>query len=112
MSLLRVECFSVSIDGYGAGPRQSLEQPLGEGGEALHEWMFADKGAQGVDSGFVARGFANVGAWILGRNMFGPVRGSGEALLADIDLPALAWRVSEHVAGDNATHGVLKKGAV
>jgi dihydrofolate reductase len=85
MSKLRVHSFSVSIDGYGAGPNQSFENPLGVGGVALHEWVFATRtfrqmfgdggGATGVDDDFAARGFAHVGAWILGRNMFGPVRG-------------------------------------
>jgi dihydrofolate reductase len=86
MSKLRVHSFSVSIDGYGAGPNQSLENPLGVGGPALHEWAFATRtfqrifgnegGATGVDDDFAARGFSNVGAWILGRNMFGPIRGA------------------------------------
>jgi dihydrofolate reductase len=87
MSKLRVHAFSVSIDGYGAGPSQSLDQPLGVGGMALHEWVFATRtfqamhgeggahGATGVDDDFAARGFENIGGWILGRNMFGPVRG-------------------------------------
>ena len=85
MSKLRVQCFTVSLDGYGAGARQSLEAPLGAGGSGLHEWMFATRtarrmfgqegGETGVDDDFVVRGFENVGAWILGRNMFGPVRG-------------------------------------
>jgi dihydrofolate reductase len=83
MSKLRVNCFSVSLDGYGAGPDQSLDNPLGVGGEALHEWVFPTRtfrmmsgqdGDTGTDDDFAARGFANVGAWILGRNMFGPVR--------------------------------------
>jgi dihydrofolate reductase len=82
---LRVCSFSISLDGYGAGPAQSVEHPLGVGGKALHQWAFATKtfrtmfgqegGSTGVDDGFAARGFENVGAWILGRNMFGPVRG-------------------------------------
>jgi dihydrofolate reductase len=85
MSKLRVSCFSVSLDGYGAGPDQSLDNPLGVGGEALHEWVFPTRtframsgqgGETGIDDDFAARGFANVGAWILGRNMFGPVRGA------------------------------------
>jgi dihydrofolate reductase len=86
MSKLRVACFSISLDGFGAGPGQSLEQPLGAGGEGLHGWawptrtfqrMFGNQdGATGVDDDFAARGFANVGAWILGRNMFGPIRGA------------------------------------
>lgn len=85
MSKLRVNSFSISIDGYGAGPNQSLENPLGVGGESLHEWLVATRtfqqmhgnegGATGVDDEFAARGFNNIGAWILGRNMFGPVRG-------------------------------------
>jgi dihydrofolate reductase len=85
MPKLRVQSFSVSLDGYGAGPNQDLENPLGVGGAALHEWAFAtrtfrqmfgrDGGTSGIDDAFAARGFANVGAWILGRNMFGPIRG-------------------------------------
>jgi dihydrofolate reductase len=85
MSRLRVQSFSISLDGYGAGPDQSLDQPLGVGGLALHEWFFPTRtfqrmhgngdGTSGIDDDFAARGFANVGAWILGRNMFGPVRG-------------------------------------
>jgi len=85
LSKLKVSAFSVSIDGYGAGPDQSLQNPLGVGGEALHEWAFPTQtfqrmfgnasGSTGVDEDFAARSFANVGAWILGRNMFGPVRG-------------------------------------
>jgi len=82
---VRVNSFSISIDGYGAGPSQDLENPLGVGGATLHEWAFATRtfhqmfgeegGAVGTDDDFVARGFVNVGAWIIGRNMFGPVRG-------------------------------------
>jgi dihydrofolate reductase len=85
MSRLRVESFSLSIDGFGAGPDQSLEHPLGVGGHALHEWALPtatfqrmlgnEGGTTGIDNDFAARGFHNVGAWILGRNMFGPVRG-------------------------------------
>ncbi len=85
MPKLRVHCFAISLDGYGAGPGQSLENPLGRGGMALHEWAFATRtfrqmfgqegGATGVDDDLAKRGFANIGAWILGRNMFGPVRG-------------------------------------
>lgn len=86
MPKLRVHAFTLSIDGYGAGPNQSLDNPLGVGGFALHEWMFATRtarrlfgregGESGVDDDFTARGFENIGAWILGRNMFGPVRGA------------------------------------
>ena len=85
MSRLRVESFTVSVDGFGAGPDQSLETPLGVGGEGLHGWLVKtrtfqkmcgkDGGTTGPDDEFAARGFRNVGAWILGRNMFGPVRG-------------------------------------
>ena len=85
MAKLRVHCFAISLDGYGAGPEQSLGNPLGVGGVALHEWAFAtrtfrrmfgsDGGTTGIDDDFAARGFDNVGAWIMGRNMFGPVRG-------------------------------------
>jgi dihydrofolate reductase len=85
MPKLRVHCFAISLDGYGAGPDQSLENPLGIGGLALHEWFFPtrtfqkmigrDGGETGIDDQFAARGFDNVGACILGRNMFGPVRG-------------------------------------
>jgi len=85
MSKLRVNNFSISLDGYGAGPDQSPEAPLGIGGEALHDWFVPTRtfrqahgqagGATGADDDFAARAFANVGAWIIGRNMFGPVRG-------------------------------------
>ncbi len=215
MSRLRVNCFSISIDGYGAGPNQSVENPLGVGGMGLHQWAFAtrtfqqmfgsDGGMTGVDDSFAARGAADLGAWILGRNMFGPVRGpwpddrwkgwwgnnppyhvpvfvltqharapipmeggttfhfvtdgihtalarareaaqgrdvrlgggvatvrqylraglvdelhlafaptllgSGEALYTGIDLPALGYQCTEHVATPNATHVVLTKRA-
>jgi dihydrofolate reductase len=87
MSRLRVESFTISLDGFGAGPNQSLNNPLGVGGTSLHGWAIATRTFQrkvfggeggettGVDEEFAARGFRNVGAWILGRNMFGPVRG-------------------------------------
>src|ERR1700683_775359 len=86
MSNLCVYSFSISIDGYGAGPHQSRDNPLGVGGMALHQWAFATRtfcethgregGTTGIDDDFARRGFENIGAWILGRNMFGPVRGS------------------------------------
>lgn len=86
MTKLRVHSFSISIDGYGAGPHQDLDNPLGVGGATLHEWVFATRtfqklfgseaGATGVDDDFAARGFSNIGAWIIGRNMFGPIRGA------------------------------------
>jgi dihydrofolate reductase len=91
MSKLRVHSFAISLDGYGSGPNQSRDNPMGVGGMALHEWALATRtfrqmhgdlvpgltgeGAAGVDDDFMARGFANIGAWIIGRNMFGPVRG-------------------------------------
>lgn len=85
MTRVRVESFSISLDGYGAGPDQSVEHPLGVGGEALHEWVVStgswrrshgmEGGAGGIDDEFAARATANIGAWILGRNMFGPIRG-------------------------------------
>ena len=85
MSKLRVHCFSISLDGYGAGPGQGLDNPLGKGGEHLHEWMIPTRsfqamhgeggGVTGLDNDFTERGFENIGAWIMGRNMFGPVRG-------------------------------------
>ena len=84
--MLRVESLTLSLDGYGAGPDQDVDNPLGVGGAALHGWAFntrtfqrelfgSDGGEPGIDDDFAARGFRNVGAWILGRNMFGPVRG-------------------------------------
>ena len=213
MSKLRVHTFALSLDGYGAGPDQSLDHPLGRGGGGLHAWFLptrtfrrmtgAGDGTTGVDDDFAARGFDNVGAWILGRNMFGPVRGpwpdeswrgwwgetppyhvpvfvlthharpplemdggtvfhfvtggieealarardaaggrdvrlgggaatirqylraglvdemhvaiapillgGGEALFAGLDLPALGYRVSEHVAAEAATHVVIAR---
>jgi dihydrofolate reductase len=78
MPKLRVNCFSISLDGYGAGPRQDLDNPLGAGGVALHEWVFPTtmfKAMQG-DNDFAERGMSGLGAWILGRNMFSPYRGS------------------------------------
>lgn len=83
--VIRVESFTVSVDGFGAGPDQSLENPLGVGGQDLHQWFIPTRtfqrthgkgdGITGVNDDFAARGFENLGAWILGRNMFGPVRG-------------------------------------
>ncbi len=87
MSKLRVESFTISLDGFGAGPNQDINHPLGVGGASLHGWALptrtfqqklfgSDSGETGVDDEFAARGFQNIGAWILGRNMFGPVRGA------------------------------------
>lgn len=85
MPELRVESFTISLDGYGAGPDQSLATPLGKGGEDLHRWLLPTKtfarvigkesGTTGVDDDIAARGFENVGAWIMGRNMFTHSRG-------------------------------------
>lgn len=87
MQKVRVESFAISIDGFGAGPNQNLENPLGVGGEGLHQWFFPTKtfqqnvlgksdGTTGIDNEFAENGFKNIGAWILGRNMFSPYRGS------------------------------------
>ena len=85
MTKVRVNAFGVSLDGYGAGRDQDLKNPLGVGGETLHKWFYPTrtfqamygngKGTTGVDEDFAARSMANLGAWILGRNMFGPIRG-------------------------------------
>ena len=86
MSKLSVRSFTISLDGYGAGPDQTPQNPLGVGGEDLHRWMVTTRtfqkmlygregGSTGVDDDFTARGFENVGAWIMGRNMFAPSRG-------------------------------------
>jgi len=93
MSKLRVHNFTVSLDGYGAGPDQTLENPLGVGGEDLHHWMFktawgtemsgGQGGETGVDNDIAARFGDGIGAWIMGRNMFGPIRG---------EWPDEAWR--------------------
>jgi dihydrofolate reductase len=86
MTRFRVNAFGISADGFGAGADQSIDNPMGVGGLAMHGWAFETKtframhggegGSTGVDEEFAARSFENVGAWILGRNMFGPVRGS------------------------------------
>jgi dihydrofolate reductase len=88
MSKLRVSCFGISIDGYGAGSNQDLKNPLGIGGLNVHKWHMTTRtfqnlhgdgsveGTTGVDDDFEARGFQNIGAWIIGRNMFGPIRGA------------------------------------
>ena len=85
MSKVRVHNFAMSLDGYAAGTDQSVDNPLGVGGERLHEWMFAtrmwhqmvgeDGGDKGLDNDFAVRGDVGVGATIMGRNMFGPIRG-------------------------------------
>jgi dihydrofolate reductase len=93
MTRLRVNCFTVSLDGYGAGPGQGVENPLGVGGDQLHRWFIPTRtfqamiggksGTDGVDEDFARRGMENLGAWIMGRNMFGPIRG---------DWPDETWR--------------------
>ena len=85
MSRVRVHSFTISLDGYGAGPDQTRDEPLGKNGESLHDWLIPTRtfqkmsnksgGTTGPDDDFAARGFENLGAWIMGRNMFGPVRG-------------------------------------
>ena len=85
MGKVKIQSFGVSMDGFGAGPNQSLDNPLGLGGTQVHEWFFptqtfqqmhgGEGGTSGIDDDFARRGFDNVGAWIMGRNMFGPVRG-------------------------------------
>jgi len=94
VSKLRVNAFTLSLDGYGAGPDQNLQNPLGVGGENLHKWMIGtrtfrkmvvgqDGGTTDINDEFATRSFENVGAWILGRNMFGPIRG---------DWPDDSWK--------------------
>jgi dihydrofolate reductase len=85
MSKVKVACFSISLDGFGAGIKQDRTEPLGVGGEELHNWIFptkifrelgrSDGGTEGIDNEFAEKSFENMGAWIMGRNMFGPVRG-------------------------------------
>jgi dihydrofolate reductase len=85
MAELRARNIAMSLDGYMAGPNQRVEEPLGEGGEALHEWIFRTRGGremigqtggeEGLDNDFFEAGFENIGANIMGRNMFGPIRG-------------------------------------
>ncbi len=93
MTTTHVRCFSVSLDGFAAAPGQSLENPFGEGGMVLAKWMIdtrffqamfgGEGGSTGVNDEFAAHGFDNIGAWILGRNMFSPLRG---------DWPDQSWR--------------------
>ncbi len=94
MSRLRVNCFAISLDGYGAGPNQDAQNPLGKDGTDLHQWFYptrtfqglfgdASSGTTGIDDDFARKGTENLGAWILGRNMFGPIRG---------EWPDEAWR--------------------
>jgi dihydrofolate reductase len=85
MTKVNIRSFSISLDGYGAGPNQSLDKPMGVGVEELHTWrvktatfrkmLGQEGGSEGIDNDFSARGFDSIGSWILGRNMFGPIRG-------------------------------------
>lgn len=85
MNKVKVAAFSISLDGFGAGPDQSIENPLGKRGQELHKWFYPTKsfqnmigkneGTQGTDNDLAEKSFENVGAWIMGRNMFGPIRG-------------------------------------
>ena len=85
MSKVKVAAFTISLDGFGAGNEQSLEKPLGIRGEELHTWMLNTKmfhrmtgkegGTEGVDNSYAEKSMENIGAWIMGRNMFGPIRG-------------------------------------
>lgn len=93
MTAVRVAGFTVSLDGFGAGPNQSLNDPLGKGGRDLHQWFVGTKtframmgkgeGSEGIDETYAARSMEGFGAFILGRNMFGPVRG---------DWPDDSWK--------------------
>ncbi|WP_374398691.1 dihydrofolate reductase family protein [Niveibacterium sp.] len=94
MTRVRVESLTISLDGYGAGPDQDIKNPMGVGGADLHQWAWptrtfqralfgAEGGTTGVDDEFAVRGFTNIGAWILGRNMFSPMRGP---------WPDLSWK--------------------
>ena len=93
MTRVRVAGFTVSLDGFGAGADQSLNDPLGKGGSDLHQWFFGTKtframmgkgeGSEGIDETYAARSMEGFGAFILGRNMFGPVRG---------DWPDDSWK--------------------
>lgn len=85
MSKVKIAAFSISLDGFGAGPDQSMENPLGIRGEELHKWMYPTKmfqkmlgkdgGTEDIDNDFAIKSMKNIGAWIMGRNMFGPIRG-------------------------------------
>ena len=83
--MLRVHNFTLSLDGYAAGPNQSLDHPIGVGGQVSHNWLFAtrtfrrtfggEQGDEGMDDAFAAQGDAGIGATIMGRNIFGQLRG-------------------------------------
>jgi dihydrofolate reductase len=150
MSKVRVACFTLSLDGFAAGPGQDLQNPLGVGGFGLHQWlvgtqsfkdqhgMAGDTGTREADNEFAERGMRNLGAWIIGRNMFSPLRGPwpnedwrgwwGEdppyhtpvfvlthharasiTMKGGIDLPALGFEVREQVSTPQALHVVLQR---
>jgi len=123
MSRVRVHAFSVSLDGYGAGPDQDLDQPLGAGGMRLHDWVFTtrtgramigeDGGDPGMDDDLVAAGFAGIGATVMGRNMFVdelhvaivPVLlGGSERLFDDLDGGPVGYERAELVGTAHAAH--------
>ncbi len=130
MGKVKVAAFGISLDGFGAGPNQSLENPLGERGPELMNWVFPTKffqqmhgdggseGLTGIDNDFAMRSFENVGSWILGRNMFGPIRGEwpnddwkgwwGENPPYHVPIFVLTHhkRESLRMAGDNTFHFV------
>ena len=136
---VRVESFSISLDGYGAGPNQDIDNPLGVGGTELLRWLFetrtfqrlhgAEDGTTGLDDDFAARGFQNVGSWIIGRNMFGPVRGPWSDLswkgwwgdnppfhcpvfvLTHHPRPPIEFECVQCSASEKATHAVLQRGS-
>lgn len=128
MGKVVVKSFGVSLDGFAAWPDQSLEHPLGVRGPEIMEWVFPTRffqrmhgdpqgegGETGIDNEMAERSFAGVGAWILGRNMFGPVRGpwpddswegwwGDEPLFAGLDPSALGCECEKRVTGERATH--------
>lgn len=128
MSKVKVASFSISLDGFGAGPNQDLQNPLGLRGMELHQWVFKTdsfqkmhgegSGEKGIDNDFSEKAMANVGAWILGRNMFGPIRGPwlnedwkgwwGENPPYHVPIFVLTHHKREplRMAGDNTFHFV------
>jgi RibD C-terminal domain len=100
MTKLRVNCFSISLDGYGAGPEQDLANPLGVGGMALHQWVFATRTFKHLRAALIDEMHLAISPVLLG---------SGEHLLAGIDTLKLGLQCTEHVASANATHVVLTR---
>ncbi|HVH57348.1 MAG TPA: hypothetical protein VM791_13900 [Vicinamibacterales bacterium] len=132
MSRVRVHALTISLDRYGAGPKQDVDNPLGKRGSTLHQWFYPTRtfqqmfgketGTTGVDDDYAARGFDNIGGWMMGRNIFTPQRGpwpddSWRGWCGDnppyhvpvFVLTSLGYTVSEHVPSDNATHVVFSK---